>query len=167
LYAKEDMRDAAHGIKYLHDNGVLHRDIKPDNILIFSFEDNIVANSKLTDFGSSRNINLMLTNMTFTSGIGTPVYMAPEVMFRKHYKKPADIYSFGITLLECFKWKEAYGGENFRYPWGIVDFITKGKRLEKPENVTEKVFELIKKCWCEEPKDRISIDEILDEFENM
>ena len=55
-------------------------------------------NAKLTDFGSSRNINMLMTNMTFTKGVGTPKYMAPEILKREHYKKAADVYSFGTTI---------------------------------------------------------------------
>ena len=81
--------DSAKGISYLHNNGILHRDIKPDNILIFDIEHytNEFVNSKLTDFGSSRNINTLMTNITFSKGIGTPIYMSPEVLKQEHYKK--------------------------------------------------------------------------------
>ena len=88
------MIDAAKGLKYLHDNGILHRDIKPDNFLVVSLDMNVKVNCKLTDFGSSRNINMLMTNMTFTKGIGSPSYMAPEILNREHYKKAADVYSF-------------------------------------------------------------------------
>ncbi|ELP88607.1 protein kinase, putative, partial [Entamoeba invadens IP1] len=71
--------DVANGILYLHENGFLHRNIKPDNILIFSMDFCESVNAKLTDFGSARSVNLLMTNMTFTKNVGTPTYMAPEI----------------------------------------------------------------------------------------
>ncbi|ELP89346.1 protein serine/threonine kinase, putative [Entamoeba invadens IP1] len=109
------MLDSARGILYLHTNEILHRDIKPNNILAFTLDLNDKANAKLTDFGSSRNVNILLTNMTFTNGIGTPVYMAPEVLKLEKYKKPADIYSFAITMFEVFGWSQAYRIDTFKF----------------------------------------------------
>ena len=61
------MLDAAKSLGYLHNN-TLHRDVKQDNILVFSFVEVLAANWKQTDFGSSRNVNMLMTNMTFTKG---------------------------------------------------------------------------------------------------
>ncbi|ELP94573.1 protein serine/threonine kinase, putative [Entamoeba invadens IP1] len=153
--------DGARGIQYLHENGILHRDIKPDNILIFSLDDNERVNAKLTDFGSSRNVNMLTTNMTFTKGIGTPSYMAPEILKKNHYKKPADIYSFAITMYECFGWCNAYSEKQFKFPWKIAEFVTNGKRLEKTNSMSNEQFDVIQKCWCTIPTERIEIGEVV------
>ncbi|ELP88794.1 protein serine/threonine kinase, putative [Entamoeba invadens IP1] len=168
--------DAARGIAYLHDNGILHRDIKPDNILIFSLEyntndsincvkseneNNEIVNGKLTDFGSSRNVNMLMTNMTFTKGIGTPTYMAPEVLNQKKYKRSADIFSFGVTMFEIFGWKEAYPKDIFKYPWRIAEFVNSGNRMDKPENMPNMLYITIEKCWCQDQKERLSIKDVI------
>ncbi|ELP92624.1 protein serine/threonine kinase, putative [Entamoeba invadens IP1] len=161
------MLDAAKGIEYLHNNGILHRDIKPDNILIVSLDEGMAVNGKLTDFGSSRNINMLMTNMTFTKGVGTPIYMAPEVLNQRKYKKPADVFSFAITMYECLSWEEAYPIKSFEYPWCIADFVTQGKRMEKPCGLDEKYYNLIERCWVQDPYMRYTVTqakEVLEQF---
>ena len=110
---------------------------------------------------------MMMTNMTFTKGVGTPVYMSPEMSNRQKYKKPSDIYSFSITMYEVMKWGQAYPKKLFRFAWDIADFVSAGKRLtlECIENETMK--EIISNSWQQEPKERYTIDEILTKLESL
>lgn len=78
------------GLSYLHSNGVVHRDIKLDNVMV---DDALTF--KLGDFGTARRITNMMT--TFA---GTPVYMAPEVLRRDPYNEKSDIWSLGHMLYE-------------------------------------------------------------------
>ncbi|ELP91473.1 protein serine/threonine kinase, putative [Entamoeba invadens IP1] len=158
------MIDAAKGISYLHTNGILHRDIKPDNILIFSLDINEKVNAKLTDFGTSRNVNMMMTNMTFTKGIGTPAYMAPEVLNRKKYKKPADVYSFAMTMFEVFLWEFSFKEEQFKYAWSIADYTSNGKRLPIPNTVPENLKLLIQNSWEQDPISRCDIKNVIEKL---
>ena len=151
------MLDAAKGLEYLHANGVLHRDIKPDNVLVFALDEVIGVNGKLTDFGSSRNINALMTNMTFTKGIGSPNYMAPEILNQEKYKKPADIFSFAITMLETLKWAPAYPRADFKFPWLVSAFVQRGCRLERPPRVDPGAFAVIERCWAQVPAERIGL----------
>ena len=142
-------------------NGILHRDIKPDNFLVVSLEENQKVNCKLTDFGSARNINLLMTNLTFTKGIGTPSYMAPEILNRQHYKKPSDIYSFGVTMYEILTWQDCYPKSEFKFAWDIADFVSSGKRRPKPDDMNDQIYELIEKSWKHNIHDRININDLV------
>jgi WNK lysine deficient protein kinase len=76
------------GLKYLHSNNIIHRDLKLNNIFIHSDTSQIC----IGDFGSSTNIN---TN----SCVGTPEYMPPEI-YEEDYDNKVDIYAFGMCILE-------------------------------------------------------------------
>jgi serine/threonine protein kinase len=92
--------DISQGMKFLHERGIMHRDLKPQNILVN--KDNIC---KLCDFGLAKVINETLT----LGVIGTWQYMAPEIMNETEaYNEKCDVYSFGIMMHEIFTLSKPY-----------------------------------------------------------
>lgn len=86
--------DIAHGMQYLHTQGILHRDLKSENLLLD--EDMCV---KVADFGISCLESQCGSAKGFT---GTYRWMAPEMIKEKHHTKKVDVYSYGIVLWELF-----------------------------------------------------------------
>ena len=104
----------SYAMMYLHRNHVIHRDLKPSNVVLDEF-----YHPHLTDFGTSK-FNRPDHTLEQTSKIGTPVYMAPEVMKKEEimingkkikitkYDEKADVYSFAILMFEVVTDKLPY-----------------------------------------------------------
>ena len=84
------------GLEYVHSQKIIHRDIKPKNILMCGQEDDMTP--KIADFGVSRKVEAS----TIRTAVGQELYMAPEVKVNDPYSFTADIYSLAVTLFEMF-----------------------------------------------------------------
>ena len=97
FYSEKDAADAlaqlASAISYLHERGIVHRDVKPENLLYASPEPN--APLKLADFGLCKALK---ENDITKTACGTPGYVAPEVLKRKGYAKEVDVWSIGVIM---------------------------------------------------------------------
>ncbi|EAL44430.1 tyrosine kinase putative [Entamoeba histolytica] len=156
--------DMAVALSYLHQNSIIHRDVKGENLLVFSLNPRSPVCAKLTDFGTCRNISERnLSAKELSQGIGTPTYMAPECLQNStDYSYPVDVYAYGIVLYETYVEHNAYDGdERFNQPWMIPQFVIEGNRLEKPDGIPENYWELTTKCWSQNPEDRPKFVDIL------
>jgi hypothetical protein len=95
--------DAAEALTFLHENGVIYRDLKLDNLLVVSVSVTASVNCKLGDFGTALTVKEPYTLAQHSVGIGTPIYMAPELLVGRKstgYNVQVDIYALAISLWE-------------------------------------------------------------------
>ena len=104
------MLDAAKGLAYLDVNGVLHRHIKPESVLVLSLDEAIDLNGKLTDFGSSPEHQHADDEHDVHNAIGMPVFKALEVLLIESFQMSTDVFSFEVTMFECVKWSRVPSG---------------------------------------------------------
>eukprot|EP00667_Euglena_gracilis_P005332 EG_transcript_5366 len=132
------------GLMYLHDNGIVHRDIKGDNIL--AGDDGTV---KLADFGCSKQLNDLANNSHGCSTmVGTPYWMAPEVITDDSgYGPKADIWSVGCTIIEMMTGSPPW--PEFQSMWAAIYHIanSEGPPTGIPEDLTPVTQEFLDCCF--------------------
>ncbi|XP_069128226.1 serine/threonine-protein kinase mos-like [Argopecten irradians] len=152
----------AQGLKYLHDNNVVHLDIKPANILISP--DGVC---KIGDLGCSQILEAETGKASPTqrsSLTGTFAYRAPELLCGDAPTRKADIYSFGVTMWQMLSRENPYGNENQHVViFGVVAY---GHRPTHPNMEDPSSFELCYRdlytqCWDAVPENRPSVNELV------
>lgn len=146
-------RDMILGIEYLHAQGIIHRDIKPDNCLIT--DDDVL---KIVDFGVSEMFEKQ-SDMATAKSAGSPAFMPPELCVARHGQvsgRAADIWSMGVTLY-CLR----YGHIPFE-KGGMIELYDSIRHDDVPlEEETNKNFEdLMRRILEKEPDKRITMDEL-------
>jgi len=152
----------AEAVEYLHVNNVLYRDLKPSNVMIVSTAIGSKINCKIGDFGTARNVKDVTELFTYTTGQGTPIYMAPEILGVSAYNYKADVYSYAITLWQMYCREKPWSHTPV---WNIPTLVISGKRPNCPDSMPKAYADLIRSCWSASidarPDFRSVIDKLL------
>ncbi|MEZ4490885.1 MAG: serine/threonine-protein kinase [Cyanobacteriota/Melainabacteria group bacterium] len=158
-------------LKYIHNQNIIHRDIKTSNIMLQQIDSEAETFAKLLDFGIAKVLadsGLTIQDLTATGSVfGSPLYMSPEQCRGKDTDGRSDIYSLGCVMHECFTGLPPVIGENaldtiFKHvngPPSIIASDLKTGRLER------RVAAMIEKCLEKDPEKRFqNAAELLDEL---
>lgn len=147
------MRDTLRGLEYLHRQRKIHRDIKAANILLTTEGD-----VKLADFGVSGQMGLSIKKMK--SFVGTPYWMAPEVISKAGYDYKADIWSLGITALELADGSPPLSGLSPMKALAVIP-DRECPSLPTGQQFTDLFREFIGACMSKDPGNRPTANQLL------
>jgi len=143
-------KDLVQALHYLHSNRVIHRDMKPQNILICP---NGVV--KLCDFGFARVMSQQ--TVVLTSIKGTPLYMAPEVVKEKPYDHTADLWSMGVILYELYVGQPPFYTNSI---YSLINLIVKDT-VKYPDSMSSDFRNFLQGLLTKEPKKRLDWPDLL------
>jgi len=140
------MAEIACGLEYLHKNGVIYRDLKPENLLLTS--DGHIC---LTDFGLAKE-GLMCEDARTSTFCGTPEYLAPEVLNGEEYGKSVDWWSFGTLMYEMLTGLPPFYCEDVQKMYKKII----SEPLNIPSTFSPEATDIIEKLLDRSPKTRLS-----------
>jgi serine/threonine protein kinase len=140
-----------------HDLGVVHRDLKPDNVLLQT--ENGRLETRLTDFGIARVLNMPAIT-TPHAVVGTPHYMAPEAFHGATASPAADVYALGILLYEMVTGRPPYDSDTVH---GLMQRHLEGDPERRP-GVPDELWSAIVSCLRQKPRLRPAAGELVVEL---
>ncbi|OLB77612.1 MAG: hypothetical protein AUI14_15610 [Actinobacteria bacterium 13_2_20CM_2_71_6] len=151
------LAQAASALAAVHAAGVVHRDVKPENVLVTERDGRRTA--LLTDFGTARAVDGPTLTRS-TQLVGTPAYLAPELVAGRSPEPPADVYSLGITAYELFTGRRPY-------PETSTEALLRAhldQPVTRPDGLSDDAWALVAACLDKQPERRPSAAEAATRF---
>ncbi|KAF0463371.1 kinase-like protein [Gigaspora margarita] len=148
------------GLKFLHDNDIVHRDLHSNNVLIHN------ENALLADFGLSKSL-LESAKTSKVRGVQSyvdPILLSGRLNYTDKYEKPSDIYSFGVLMWETYTCRSPFedksnGDLSYKLYFGLREKREKGMPMQ--------YIDIYEKCWSPDPSLRPETSKILDSLKNL
>jgi predicted Ser/Thr protein kinase len=152
------LRDAARAVHFAHEQGVIHRDLKPDNLML-----DAAGRVYVMDFGLARQLSgpdkLTLSGMI----VGTPAYMCPEQARGERVDARADVYSLGATLYDLLCGHAPFSGDSV---YDIVLRVLEEDPAPLPPSIDPELAAVVFKCLEKDPARRYATaGEVADDLE--
>ncbi len=128
-------RQIAAALEAAHDAAIVHGDVKPENVLVATAEPDLTV--KLTDFGVARLVDA--TASKSVARVGTPSYMAPELITGDPVGRASDVYSLGVLLYEALAGRPPFGADNVQALWRAHTATAP----QRPEGVSDSWWTLL------------------------
>jgi serine/threonine-protein kinase len=142
-------REVAEGLQFAHGEGVIHRDLKPDNILLRAD-----GSAVITDFGIARTLSGYVASTGVNMTIGTPHYLSPEQAQGRTLDQRLDFYALGVTLFKAATGELPFqSGDWFELARLHVEQPPPALRTKRPE-LSKRLERVVRKCLAKHPDDR-------------
>ncbi len=146
-----------HAMLFIHNHGLIHRDLKIDNIRLNSLLESKIADLNLVKINDLINQTVSQSQSSFVKNLGDAIYMSPELLKEEKYDNKTDVYSFGVLLYHLFE------GSLPKY---TIKSKLKQKEFPLPspsDSISKFCIDLISRCISFDPKLRPSFENILEQ----
>ena len=163
--------NCACAMNFLHQHLIIHRNIRPESLIVMSLDPHSSVICKLTEFDFAERLSALPKDNHLTQMMGNPLFMAPEMHRGFEYSNKVDVYSFGITaavVMNNCKWKLLVPNRlDFDDDYSQAVVCGMRPTIEKGKKMPLRLKTLIESCWDDNPDKRPSFDWIEESLEKL